>query len=163
MRTVLLLMICLLPQQAGAWCFREAGARYGVDPLVLQAIAIWESRMRADVVGYNKADDGRILSRDYGVMQVNSANVARLQRIGVIRTPQDLLDDACLNVQAGAWVLARHLRVCGNTWGCLGSYNAGFADTRRQERRRMAYAAEIHAIYTRLKAREADKVRLAIR
>jgi hypothetical protein len=50
-------------------------------------------------------------------------------------------------------VLARHLQQCGNTWSCLGSYNAGFRNTPAQEKKRLAYATQIHAIYDRLLAR----------
>lgn len=48
----------------------------------------------------------------------------------------------------------KHLRKCGNTWRCLGSYNAGFSDDPKQERKRQTYAAEIRSIYERLYARQ---------
>ncbi|KPZ15132.1 putative PilT protein [Pseudomonas amygdali pv. ulmi] len=60
-------------------------------------------------------------------------------------------------------VLAQHLRVCGNTWRCLGSYNAGFDPSQRQEQRRLHYAQQVRNVYDRLKALGAAPAHLAIR
>lgn len=166
MRTVwlfLVLLVLLIPLPASAFCFQEAGQRYQVDPLLLEAIGIQESSLRQRAVNRNLDDSGKVVSTDYGVMQINSSNANRLVRMGLIRTPEDLLGDACFNVQAGAWVLARHLRVCGNTWRCLGSYNAGFHPSAKQEAKRLHYAQLIRAIYNRLKARGRSPANFAIR
>lgn len=153
----------LMPRPAAAFCFQEAGQRYRVDPLLLEAIGVWESGLRPQAVNHNRDERGRVVSTDYGVMQINTQNANRLVRLGLIKRPEDLLTDACFNVQVGAWVLARHLRVCGNTWRCLGSYNAGFHPSARQEARRLRYAQEIRALYNRLKARGPSPASLAIR
>jgi soluble lytic murein transglycosylase-like protein len=166
MRTVwlfLVLLVLVIPLPASAFCFQEAGQRYQVDPLLLEAIGIQESSLRQRVVNRNVDDSGKVVSTDYGVMQINTSNANRLVRMGLIRTPEDLLGDACFNVQAGAWVLARHLRVCGNTWRCLGSYNAGFHPSAKQEAKRLHYAQLIRAIYNRLKARGRSPANFAIR
>lgn len=160
------LWLCLLLVFSGhacAYCFQEAGQRYAVDPLLLEAIGIQESGLQQGVTHPNFDDQGRLVSTDYGVMQINTANANRLIHMGLIRRPDDLLKDACFNVQAGAWVLARHLRVCGNTWRCLGSYNAGFHPSSRQEARRLLYAQQVRNLYNRLKARYAPPAQLAIR
>ena len=147
---LLLLPLLLFSLPAGAWCFEQAAARYGHDPLTLQAIAIQESRLNPKAINHNRdKKTGKILSTDYGAMQVNSTNVAKLIRYGVIRSHQELLDDPCLNIQAGAWVLARHLTVCGQTWQCLGSYNAGFAPAQAPTRQR--YARAVHSIWLNLR------------
>lgn len=153
MKTLSVLLMLWLPLPAWAFCFQEAGQRYGVDPLLLQAIAIQESNLRPQAVNHNRDEKGRITSTDYGVMQINTGNAEQLIRLGLIQRPEDLLRDACFNVQAGAWVLARHLRVCGSTWRCLGTYNAGFNPSPKQEARRLHYAQLIRALYDRLKAR----------
>lgn len=163
MKTITVLLALWLPLPACAFCFQEAGLRYRIDPMLLQAIAIQESSLRTDAVNYNRDDKGRIVSADYGVMQINTANAEQLVRLGLIRRPEDLLRDACFNVQAGAWVLARHLKTCGNTWRCLGSYNAGFNPSARQEARRLSYAQLIRDRYDRLKARRASSTPLASR
>lgn len=154
MRHFIVLLVTLLSiTQAHAYCFNYAAARYHQNPLVVEAIALWESSLNAQAIGKNRDSTGNILSRDYCLMQINSVNVQALKKMGVINSAQDLLNDPCLCVQAGAWVLAKHLRHCGNTWSCLGSYNAGFSQTPLQEKRRLAYADQIHAIYNRLVAR----------
>lgn len=160
------LWLCLLlafPFTTYAYCFQEAGQRYAVDPLLLEAIGIQESGLQQGVTNKNFDEKGRLVSTDYGVMQINTANANRLIRMGLINRPEDLLKDACFNVQAGAWVLARHLRVCGNTWRCLGSYNAGFHPSPQQEAKRLLYAQLIRGIYNRLRAQHIPPAHLAIR
>lgn len=163
MRYLWFCLVLLMPLSASAFCFEEAGRRYQVDPLLLEAMGIQESGLRQRVINRNVNDAGKVVSTDYGVMQINTSNATRLVKMGLIRTPEDLLLDACFNVQAGAWVLARHLRVCGNTWRCLGSYNAGFHPSAKQEAKRQAYAKSIRAIYNRLKARGRTPANFAIR
>jgi len=124
-----------------AYCFREAGARYHVSPQLLRAIAQVESGMNPHAIGYNRNRQGLVTSRDFGLMQINSTHLAKLKSMGVIRDERDLLTDPCLNVQTGAWILAQHLQICGLTWQCLGSYNAGFAEG--NQARRMVYARKV--------------------
>lgn len=151
---VILLCTLLFLPQAQAYCFNYAAAKYNQNPLVVEAIAIWESSLHPEAVGRNYDKTGRLLSSDYCLMQVNTANVKRLISLGVIKSSDDLLNDPCLCIQSGTWVLARHLRICGNTWSCLGSYNAGFSHEPLQESRRQAYASQIRAIYERLLLRQ---------
>lgn len=163
MRSLWICLVLLIPLPASAYCFQEAGQRYELDPLLLESMGIKESHLRQRAINKNFDENGKLLSTDYGVMQINTSNANRLIRLGLIRTPEDLLLDACFNVQAGAWVLARHLRVCGNTWRCLGSYNAGFHPSAKQEEKRLRYAQEVRAIYNRLKARGRTPANFAIR
>lgn len=143
----LLISLFLLPfaWPAQAYCFKEAGARYHVSPLLLRAMAQVESRMNAHAIGYNSNRQGKVTSRDFGLMQINSTHIPKLVAMGVIRDARDLLTDPCLNVQTGAWILAQHLQVCGQTWQCLGSYNAGFADDNSS--RRMIYARKVYSVW----------------
>lgn len=138
------LAISLTPA-AQAFCFNEAGSIYQIDPTLLKAIAQQESRLSAKAVNTNRDKRGRVLSVDYGLMQVNSTHIPRLQKMGVIRHPEDLLHQPCLNVKIGAWILAKHLRACGVNWACLGSYNAGFH--LRNEKKRLHYAQQVYAHY----------------
>lgn len=163
MKRFWLCLLLALPASCFAYCFDAAGQRQEVDPLLLEAIGIQESGLRQNAVNRNYDDNGKLISTDYGVMQINTANANRLVKMGLIHRPEDLLKDACFNVQAGAWVLARHLRVCGNTWRCLGSYNAGFHPSAKQEAKRLLYAQLIRNIYDRLKARRVPPAHLAIR
>ncbi|HIE9358986.1 TPA: lytic transglycosylase domain-containing protein [Klebsiella quasipneumoniae subsp. similipneumoniae] len=151
---LLMFPLLLISSSACAWCFEQAASRYGLDPLTLQAIAIQESRMNQNAINHNRSRTGKIISTDYGVMQVNSTNVSRLVRYGVISSYKDLLSDPCLNIQAGAWVLARHLTKCGQTWQCLGSYNAGFSPSLASTRQR--YARQVHTIWLNLRRHQAN-------
>lgn len=143
-----LLLALSLPVQA--FCFDAAGARYHLDPRLLKAMAIQESGLNPKITNTNRNKAGKALSTDYGVMQINSSHVPELISMGVIRSKDDLLTNPCLNVQVGAWILAKHLQTCGVNWRCLGSYNAGFNDSEIQEHRRMQYARKIYGIYQQM-------------
>lgn len=150
-RTVLLLLLLLTSSSSFAFCFQAAGARYQIDPVLLEAMAVQESGLNPRATNTNRNKSGKAVSTDYGVMQINSTHIPTLISMGVIRSQDDLLNNACLNVQIGAWILAKHLQTCGVSWSCLGSYNAGFADN--NEKRRMVYARRIYGIYNQLLVR----------
>lgn len=146
---LLFLTFCLYTSPARAFCFNEAGEKYRVDPLLVEAISTGESGLKADITHDNRnKDTGKVSSRDYGLMQINSTHVPELIRLGFIHDANDLLTRPCLNVQIGTWILAKHFQVCGISWNCLGSYNAGFRADRHETRE--AYANRIYAIYLRL-------------
>ncbi|AWE47641.1 lytic transglycosylase domain-containing protein [Salmonella enterica] len=143
---LLLILVC---PRVDAFCFESAGAKYHIDPLLVKAIAIGESSLRPGVTNINRdKKTGQALSTDYGLMQVNSSHIPSLIAQGYIRSSQDLLNRPCLNVQIGTWILAKHFQVCGISWSCLGSYNAGFRKDRHETRE--SYANRIYAIYRRL-------------
>lgn len=153
MRRLVFLLLAVLSFPARAFCFEAAGAKYRVDPLLIRAIATGESSLRPRVTHDNRSrKTGKIVSRDYGLMQVNSTHVPDLIRKGIIRSADDLLTRPCLNVQVGTWILAKHFQVCGISWNCLGSYNAGFRQDRHETRE--AYANRIYAIYLDLLRKE---------
>jgi soluble lytic murein transglycosylase-like protein len=154
-RTVLivLMLMVLFCARAHAFCFDAAGTKYHIDPLLIQAIATGESSLHAGITHINRdARTGRALSTDYGLMQVNSAHIPSLIAKGFISSPQDLLTKPCLNVQIGTWILATHFKVCGISWNCLGSYNAGFRKDRHETRE--SYANRVYAIYKKLLLKE---------
>lgn len=130
-------------------CFNAAGSRYQIEPLLLKSMAKGESGFRARITNTNRDKNGRALSTDYGLMQVNSTHIPRLIQLGVIQSAEDLLSRPCLNIQIGAWILARHFQVCGVTWNCLGSYNAGFRKDQHETREN--YANRIWQHYTQLR------------
>lgn len=130
-------------------CFSQAGARYQIDPHLLKAISLVESEAKPYRIGVNKNKQGKIISRDYGLMQINDVHIPELIKLGIIRSHDDLLKDSCLNIFVGAWVLARHFQICGKTWDCLGSYNAGFNDNNNEQRRR--YAKRVFLVWKKIK------------
>lgn len=142
-------LMVLVSFSARAFCFEAAGAKYGISPRLLEAIARGESNLDPRAINVNRDKKGRVKSTDYGLMQINSTHIPELLAMGVISSADDLYRP-CLNVQTGAWVLAKHFQVCGITWNCLGSYNAGFRADRHETREH--YANRIWRIYKRLTA-----------
>lgn len=133
---------------AQAYCFQDAGRRYHIDPLLLKSIAWQESRLNQRAINHNRTRNGKITSTDYGLMQINSTHIPELIAKGVIHSRNDLLNNACLNVEVGAWILARTFQTCGVNWKCLGAYNAGF---RENNPHRLQYARRIFATYKKMK------------
>lgn len=132
-----------------AFCFQAAAQRYRLDPLLLESMAIHESHLDPQAVNVNRNTAGHVTSTDYGVMQINSQHLSELRQLGLIHSPQELLTDSCLNVQIGAWILARTFRRCGSvSWDCLGAYNTGVKGSLR---RRRHYARDIYLIYAQLR------------
>lgn len=139
--TAIAVLFYLYISPAQAFCFTKAGERYHLDPLLLASVAWQESHHHPGAIH----DNGPRKGKDYGLMQINSRHIPELIRLRVIRTADDLLTDPCLNVQVGAWILAKHLRTCGVNWECLGSYNAGFSGKNASLRRE--YARKIFRHY----------------
>lgn len=97
-------------------CFESAGRYYGISPVLLEAIALKESRMNPLAIDHDA--DG---SYDIGIMQINSSHLAELARLGY---PPQVLWTPCANIAAGAWVLANNMRRMGVTWSAVGAYNS---------------------------------------
>ena len=124
-----------------AHCWNAAGDRYGIDPLLLHAIATVESAL--DPQAFNRNRDGTV---DLGLMQINSSHLPRLNRSGITR--RRLLDEPCTSVMAGAEILAGFIARHGYTWQAVGAYNAGSAP--RREQARQDYAAKVWRVYRAL-------------
>lgn len=114
---------------AKAFCYQEAGERYGGSPTLLRAIALHESGEKQGVTHANS--DGSV---DYGVMQINSQHLPFLARYGV--TEEVLLSNSCLNVKIGAWILSNFFKQYGSTWDVVGAYGAGVRQQNAATRRR---------------------------
>ena len=130
------LLFLFLCSDVSAFCFREAGERYGIDPLILYSISQVESGMRAEAVNYNKT------SYDYGLMQINTFWYPIIGR--------DLwmsLSDPCTNVMVGAWILAGCKMRYKDIWQAVGCYHS--PDPERGKR----YAERVKKIYYKAKAK----------
>ncbi|PVX85824.1 transglycosylase-like protein with SLT domain [Paraburkholderia unamae] len=127
-------------------CWEQAGARYGVDPLLLYSIAQKESRLRNDAVNRNRNG-----TEDVCMMQINSTHFAQLAQWGITR--ERLLADPCICINVGAWVLSSnysHYGVewrRGIDWQGVGAYNAGTAENSAQQARRERYWRDVESIY----------------
>lgn len=118
-----------LARYARADCFDDAAQYHRVNPLVLRAIALVESRGNAHALNRNKNG-----SFDVGEMQINSIHQPELARYGI--SPPDLYD-ACKNIYIAAWILRRSMDKYGNTWDAIGAYNSA------TPRYRNRYAARV--------------------
>ncbi len=140
MRMVFLLTMLLLSMSArseGWSCWHEAAQRYDLPPSLLYAIAHVESGNRTNAI--NRNPDG---SYDLGVMQINSRHLKWLSKHGI--TAKDLLENPCLNVQVGAYILRESIDRYGWTWRGIGAYNA------KSDHKRMAYARKVIHTHKRL-------------
>lgn len=137
---LLLLTAAMLGPLAHANCWQDAGQTYRLDPWLLYSIAKKESKMKVHAV--NRNPDG---SEDLGLMQINSSHLRELSQYGITR--EMLLNNPCLNINVGAWVLSWNVHRHGYTKFALGAYNAGAKRNDMQEQRREAYANSVLGIY----------------
>ncbi|PAZ33854.1 lytic transglycosylase, partial [Escherichia coli] len=118
----------------GTSCFENAGKLYNIDPQLLRAIAIVESKMKPNAIGYNRNAKGELLTRDFGLMQINETHVRNLKKQGIISNENELITYPCLNIYVGTSILSKHFSKCGVNWQCLGTYNAGFSENNSAKR-----------------------------
>lgn len=126
-------------------CFDLAGRDYKIDPDLLRAIAWNESHYNPEATGSNI--DG---SFDMSLMQINSQHLPALQKMGISQA--SLMNDPCMNIYTGAYILALAFKKWGVNWQAVGAYNAGFLKTDKQALRRYYYARRIENTYRVMKA-----------
>jgi soluble lytic murein transglycosylase-like protein len=143
-RLLISLLLILTSFSSMATCWEQAGARYGIEPELLQAIAITESNLKADAIHVNK--DG---STDYGIMQINSRHLSALRKFRI--SQKALINHPCQNVMAGAWILAGNIRQFGYGWEAVGAYNAGTAKNVKRQALRQKYIQKVVPQYKKLK------------
>ncbi|MBE2888908.1 lytic transglycosylase domain-containing protein [Geobacter anodireducens] len=131
----LVFLLCMSigsPNPASAFCFEEAGNRYGISPQLLYAISKGESSFNPLAINYNTNG-----TYDYGLMQINSSWEPALRKLGI---SWNNLADPCTNVMVGAWVLSQCIQDYGYTWPAVGCYNS------RTPSKRDRYAARVARI-----------------
>ena len=114
MPILVLLLLLVTGVEASAFCFDEAGEQYGINPLILKAIAKVESNFNPAAL--NRNTNG---TYDFGLMQINSSWARTL---GLERW--NALGDACYNTMTGAWILANCMNKYGYSWKAIGCYNS---------------------------------------
>lgn len=146
-RDIAFLMASIVPVSVSAGmvpvsqCYYKAGKDYGIDPVLLIAIGIKESRLN------NKAINRT--TYDYCQMQVNSSHSRELAKFGI--KPTNLTNNPCECIYTGAWVLAKFFKQYGASWNTVGMYNAGARRTPRLDKIRKEYSDEVKSIYYVLK------------
>lgn len=134
-----------LPASREAQCIDASARYYSLPVALLRAVREQEG----GVVGQWRVNtDGSV---DYGVMQINSRWLPRLERAGY--TASVLTYDACASIAVGAWILAQALasrdawnRPDSNPeryWRGVGEYHS------HTPHRNRAYAEHVWARYQR--------------
>jgi len=141
-----LLMMSFSAGAAPQMCFDQAGKDYQIDPLLLMSISIKESRLKPKAINGSNRNG----TEDVCGMQVNSSHYGKLKDFNINR--ERLLNDPCICVYTGAWVLAHNFQSYGKNWDSVGMYNTG--PNKKMIDRRRAYARDIKNIYRVLLARK---------
>lgn len=84
---------------------------------------------------------------DIGLMQINSTWLKKLSEFGI--NEYDLINNPCINVHVGAWILSTNFANHGYNKKSLGAYNAGFGKSRKAARDR--YIGKIEENFYKLK------------
>ncbi|HDJ2739878.1 TPA: transglycosylase SLT domain-containing protein [Salmonella bongori] len=129
-------------------CFELAGRDANIDPMLLRAVAWQESGLNYRITGSN-ALAGFGEGYGYGLMQIDSQHLLFLKKYGI--TKENLINDMCLNIYVGAYIMAVAFNKFGENWKAVGAYNAGFKENSKQQERRTLYARKVHATYQYLK------------
>ncbi|MFA0482131.1 lytic transglycosylase domain-containing protein, partial [Vibrio splendidus] len=98
--------------------------------------------LKPNAYNENKNQSGQVISRDFGLMQINSHWFDRLSEFNVNETN---IYNPCFNVHLGAWVLSSNFSSHGYNWNSVGAYNAGFS--KRTENARKIYIQKVQSVY----------------
>ncbi|ECF3885270.1 lytic transglycosylase [Salmonella enterica subsp. enterica serovar Ank] len=129
-------------------CFELAGRDANIEPILLKAIAWQESGLNYRITGSNSLA-GFNEGYGYGLMQIDSQHLQFLKKFGIKK--EHLINDICLNIYVGAYIMAIAFNKLGENWKAVGAYNAGFKENSRQHERRMRYARKVYIKYDLLK------------
>jgi soluble lytic murein transglycosylase-like protein len=97
-------------------CIAGAAKYHRVDPQLLKAILMVESRLNPKAM--NRNTNG---TRDIGVAQVNTIHLPILEKHGINETS---LQDGCINTYVGAWLLSKQIARHGLNWFGVAAYHS---------------------------------------
>lgn len=101
-------------------CIQNAAEYHDVDPQLLRAILVVESRLNPKAINRNRNG-----TRDIGVAQINTIHLPALQVHGI---QEDHLLDACINTYVGAWLLRKQIARHGLNWYGIAAYHSTTPD-----------------------------------
>lgn len=116
-----LVLACLMgtpahAQHSASECVAGAAQHYRVHPAVILAV------MRQEGGRVGQVSTNRNGTYDIGPMQINSSHLGELSRYGISRSA--LLNDGCLNIYIGTWLLKREMVASGSLWSGIGQYHS---------------------------------------
>jgi soluble lytic murein transglycosylase-like protein len=97
-------------------CIASAAVRYQVPVELIRAIIRTEGGTTGQTVGNTNG------SRDMGLMQINTIHLPMLAKHGITR--EMIVNNECLNIQIGTFILHRELTKTGDFWTNVGAYNS---------------------------------------
>lgn len=97
-------------------CVEPAAQYHGVNPQILRAILMVESRLNPGVVSRNS--NGSI---DVGIAGINSIHFKELAKHGI---GHNQLLDACVSTYVAAWKVRKKTERWGNTWYGVAAYHS---------------------------------------
>lgn len=109
-------MIPVLINDTPVTCINQAAVTYHVPATLILSIMKNENGRNGQAVRNKNG------TYDLGVMQINSRWLATLKGYGYTRGY--LQFDACKNVMAGTWILARGIANAHNLWSGMGDYHS---------------------------------------
>lgn len=95
-------------------CFDAAGTEYGINPVILRAIAQVESNYNPRAINWNSNG-----TYDFGIMQINSS-----WYFSQGKEWWNSLGDPCSNIRGGAMILSGCMKQYGYSWEAIGCYNS---------------------------------------
>lgn len=102
-------------------CIASASSRYGVPELLIKAVI----RTEGGKTGHTSARNANG-TYDLGLMQINEIHLSqpphKLMRLGITR--QTLINNECVNIMVGTYILSVELAKPGEYWWNVGSYNS---------------------------------------
>lgn len=109
-------MSVLLIHDVPIECINQAAVSYLVPAKVIIAVLATEGGRTGSI---HKNKDG---TEDYGPMQINSSWLSKLSQFNYSR--DDLINNPCLNVIVGAWILSQKISEGKNYWQGVAGYNS---------------------------------------
>ena len=97
-------------------CIAGAAQFHRVDPQLLKAILMVESRLNPSAINHNTNG-----TRDIGVAQVNTVHLPALEKHGI---GEHELKNGCVNTYVGAWLLSKQIARHGMNWFGIAAYHS---------------------------------------
>ena len=97
-------------------CIQHAAEYHDVEPPLLRAILVVESRLNPKAVNHNTNG-----TKDIGVAQINTVHLPMLKVHGI---QEDQLLDGCVNTYVGAWLLSKQIARHGLNWFGVAAYHS---------------------------------------